>query len=522
MERLDTLISNAELYDGSGNKPYITNIGIKDDLISYIGNDTPEADHTIDATGLALSPGFIDPHASTGFGYFFPKAADHKLYQGITTEIFGNCGTSPAPIDKALIPTMERLSEDIGFPFEWETIAEYYSKLEEIGLQFNIASLTGHSTLRGGVLEDWKNVKAEEAEKMRENMHQSMRDGALGLSTGLIYAPGCFADTDEIIELAKISAAYGGLYASHIRDERDKIEEAVEEALEIGKAAGSNILISHLKAAEKQNWGKIPAILKRLESFNASEKLDVKIDVYPYTAVSTKMRAFIPKYLLNEGIDKLPERLQSEDVKKEIADYIVQRDYDMDQMIIISKHNPSWKGKSVAAISKAEGCTIADTVCELLKTDTEMWIVYHCISPEDMDAAACWEHAMVCTDSWSYPINAPVTIGEPHPRSYGAFTTFIERYVIDKKVLSFEEAVRKMTSIPAQFFGVKKRGEIKTGFFADLVLLNKSEIKANASYTDPRRLSSGVVYLWINGKLTIEKGTINNQKAGRVIRHERN
>jgi N-acyl-D-amino-acid deacylase len=507
------------IYDGSGTVPYEGFVGISNDKISAIGRSTdwPEATNTVDAQGLYLTPGFIDTHASTGFGFFFPHAADHKLYQGITTEIFGNCGTSPAPIGPNLRSTMERLAGDLGFDFNWTSLAEYYDRLESIGLQFNIATLTGHSTLRGGILSDWHTVSAAELESMRDLMRASMLDGSLGLSTGLIYAPGCFAGTNEIIDLAKVATEYGGVYASHMRDERDELEQAVEETLEIGEKAGINVLISHLKAAEKQNYGKLKTVLKRLEEYNRSHDVQAKIDIYPYTAVSTKVRAFIPKKLLEHGIENLPQQLATIDAVDMIADHIIEKDYDLRQMMIISNEFPDWEGKTVQQIADVANWSQARTLVEILTKNPEMWMVYHCIDEADIDYAITWPDAMICTDSWSHPINAPKNIGVPHPRSYGAFTQFIQDYVKKKKMLSFEEAVRKMTKMPARYFNIEGRGEILEGNYADLVLFDFKQIKARATYTNPCVLSSGVQHLWVNGQPVIEDGEINESQSGVII-----
>lgn len=519
---LNFLIKEATIYDGSGDKPFIGSIGIVENIITHIFKESenlPEAETIINAKGLTLTPGFIDTHASTGFGFFFPHAADHKLYQGITTEIFGNCGTSPAPIDTHLLPTMQKLAEDLQFDFNWKTLGEYFEILENIGMQFNVATLTGHSTLRGGALKEWTSSSDKEQSQMQINMQASMLDGSLGLSTGLIYAPGCFADTKEIIELAKIAKANGGLYASHMRDERDKLEEAIEETLTIGEEAKINVLVSHLKAAEKRNFGKIDGVLKRLDQYNETHSQLAKIDVYPYTAVSTKLRAFIPKKFLEGGLSKVKERLNNSLVVDEISAYIIDRDYDLKQMLIISNHYPEWEGKNVQAIADEFEWGLAETMCEILMRDTEMWIVYHCIDQADIDKAIVWPNAMICTDSWSHPINAPKRIGVPHPRSYGAFTEFLHQYVFQKKLLSFEEAIRKITSMPAEYFNLTGRGRIKVGYKADLVLLKKENIEPMATYINPMELSKGVEYLWVNGTQLIESGVINDSKPGKVLRN---
>lgn len=516
---LDYLIKNASVCTGRLESAQSKNIGIQGDQIVIFENHEaqPEAQHTIDGTGMLLTPGFIDPHASTGFGYFFPKAADHKLMQGITTEIFGNCGTSPAPVGEHLVATMQKLSEEIGFPFDWRTMSEYFERIQD-KLQFNIATLVGHSTLRHSYMDNWRTLQPEQLAQMKAALAQSMDEGAIGMSTGLIYAPGSFAELEEIIELAKVVAEKGGVYASHIRDERNHIEEAVEEALTICKKANIKTLISHLKAAEMQNWGKIPKVLAQIEAFNAENPdLPVAVDVYPYTAISTKLRAFIPNYILKDGIHKIPEKLKDPKVQEDIANWIVERDYHLDQMMVISDEFEAYFGKTVAQIAEERGYSLKDAIVELLTKSTGTWVVYHCINQDDIDTAILWKKAMICTDSWSYPINAPKSIGQPHPRSYGAFTEYLERYVKTLKALSWEEAIHKITYLPAQFFQLKERGEIKDGYKADLVLLNPTTLKANATYIAPRSLSDGVEYLWVNGKMVIKAREVLDVYPGSVL-----
>ena len=515
---LDYLIINAQVCTGLKEPSRAQLVGIKGKEIVLIEEGLlPRAKTTIDAQGQILAPGFIDPHASTGFGYFFPEAANHKLYQGITTEIFGNCGTSPAPIGPHLIPTMEKLSREIGFPFNWSSLAEYFDKIKD-KLQFNIATLVGHSTLRAGAMDDWKALKPAQLETMKSAMRQAMDEGALGFSTGLIYAPGCFAEMAELIELAKVAAEKGGIYASHIRDERNKIEEAVEEALTISEKANIRTLISHLKAAEKQNWNKIPSILAKIEAFNRKNpNIAAAVDVYPYTAISTKLRAFVPNYILKDGIAAIPEKLKDPKVVQDIADWILTRDYDLSQMMIISDEYEAYFGKNVRQIAQEQDLTEAETIAQILSKSTETWIVYHCIHQDDIDAAILWEKAMICTDSWSYPVNAPTAIGQPHPRSYGAFTEYLERYVLKLKALSWEEAIHKITYLPAQFFNLEKRGQIASGYFADLVLINPESLKVKATYTSPRALSEGVTHLWVNGQLVIKDAKVQATMAGEIL-----
>ncbi len=514
----DIIIKNGTIYSGEKKPPGQGDIAIKGDKIAKIATeiDSKLGKKIIDATGLTITPGFIDPHASTGFGYFFPNAANHKLYQGITTEIFGNCGTSPAPIGRRLEDTMQQLSEEIGFPFDWNSLADYFDRIEG-NLQFNIATLVGHSTLRAGYLSDWHRVSTEDQRAMEVAALEAMDEGALGFSTGLIYSPGCFAETEEIVALAKTVASKGGIYASHIRSEREEIEAAVDEALSIGEQANCRVLISHLKAAEQPNWGKIPSIIKKIEAYNQSHEQQAWVDVYPYTAVSTKLRAFIPKAFLADGMAALPQKLAEANAEEEIQNWIEMRGYQLEEMLVISNNNKDYINKTVAELAAAQQVSLARAIITILLSDTDTWVVYHCISEADMDAAILWPNAMICTDSWSYPINAPTVIGSPHPRSYGAFTSYLERYVIENDYLSVEEAIYKITKLPAEVFQLDKRGQIAEGYYADIVAFDWGNIKANATYLEPKRLSEGVEHLWVNGQAVIEAQKIQDIKSGTIL-----
>lgn len=524
MVLFDKIIKGGTVYSGRNESPKQIDIAILDDRIVKLEADidTQLGKEVIDAKGLVITPGFIDPHASTGFGYFYPNAANHKLYQGITTEIFGNCGTSPAPIGKHLEPTMERLAEELDFPFNWSSLDSYFDKIND-KLQFNIATLIGHSTLRSGYLSDWHNVSDSDLKDMKDATAQAMDEGALGISTGLIYSPGCFAKTDEIVALTKVAAEKGGIYASHIRNERENIEEAVEEALHIGDSANCRVLVSHLKSAEQQNWGKIPGIIDKIEDYNKTHKEKAWVDVYPYTAVSTKLRAFIPKAFLADGLAAISGKLEQDSAVAEIKAWVEMKGYLLDGMLVISNAtDESYVNKTITEIANETEQTVAEVIVNVLLSDSDTWVVYHCISEEDMDYAIKWPNAMICTDSWSYPINSPKVIGNPHPRSYGAFTTYLERYVIKNQHLSIEEGIYKITHLPAQVFNLDGRGLIEEGCFADLVAFDWKTIKANATYLNPKQLSEGIVHLWVNGTRVIEHSKIMEVTPGKVLNLKKN
>lgn len=518
---MDYLITGATVFDGLSVEPQQLTVGIEGEKIVYIGDPLTRsaAKRVIEAPGLYLCPGFIDSHASTGLGYMLPNAADHKLYQGVTTEIVGNCGTSNAPIGELYLSTMHDLAEQIGFAFTWRTLSEWFAQLEAHGLPFNIGTFVGHNTVRAGISGDSQQVTEREVKQMTMMLDQALHAGALGFSTGLVYTPGCFATTEEIIELNKVVAKHNGLYASHLRNEREGLETAIDEAIEIARVANTPVLISHLKAAEKPNWGKIPQVLQTIKAARA-EGVSVYFDLYPYTATSTKLRTFIPKEALDQGVAGMLAKLQSSEWRQRCIDWLLYRQTDFDAMILISESIPGCRGQSVQQIADRQERTPAEMVVDLLLAEPDSWIVYECIAEQDMDAAILWHDSIICSDSWSYPVNALNSIGDPHPRTYGAFTRFLERYALTGRI-RFGHAIRKMTSLPARRLNLPKRGAICEGYYADLLLLDPANVKEMATYQNPRQFSRGTEYVWVNGTLMLEDGNILPHLPGHIIRRPR-
>ena len=516
---LDTLITGATVFDGVSVAPQRLTVGVRGEEIVHVGEEIAgsAAHRHIDARGLYLCPGFIDTHASTGLGYMLPRAADNKLFQGVTTEIIGNCGTSSGPIGPRLAPTMEKLAEEIGFTYNWTSLGDWFGRLEAYGLPFNIGTFVGHSTLRAGTCADAQQVTRREIDEMLDLAEEAAGAGALGLSTGLVYAPGSFAETEEIIELAKVAARHGGIYVSHIRDERQGLEDSIAETVRIGKEAELPILVSHLKSAEKPNWGKIPAVIEQIEAAR-EDGLAINFEVYPYGAVSTKLRTFIPKQLMADGVAGMVERLRTADGRGESAEWLVRRGTDFDAMILITESLPGATGRSVTEIASELGREPEQAVVDLLLADPDAWIVYHCISEDDMDAAILWHDSIVCSDSWSHPINAPNQIGNPHPRTFGAFTRFLERYALAEERIPFGHAVRKITSYPARWLNLPRRGRIAPGCFADLVLLDPSRVREKATFAAPRQFSEGTEKVWVNGTLMLEDGAVVREMPGHILK----
>ncbi len=515
---LDTLIRQATVFDGIDPQPQKLTVGIQDGKIVHLGGDlTNAARQVVTAPGRFLCPGFIDTHASTGLGYMLPRAGDNKLFQGVTTEICGNCGTSSGPIGPLLVETMESLSESIGFDFTWRSLGQWLEQVEAYGLPFNVGTFVGHSTLRAGWCEDHQQVDSRDIDAMCNRLDEACASGGLGLSTGLVYAPGSFATTEEIIRLAKVAKSHQGIYVSHIRDERQDLEASIEETLRIGREADLPILVSHLKAAEKPNWGKIPQVIAMIEEARR-QGLTINFEVYPYTAVSTKLRTFIPKAALAGGIEAMVERLQSDTWRQQSIDWLLGRGTDFAAMMMITESFAGSRGRDIASLARERRQEPAATVVDLLLADPDAWIVYHCIDEDDMDAAILWPDAIVCSDSWSHPINAPNQFGDPHPRTFGAFTRFLERYSLSQQRLPFGEAIRKITALPAQWLGLEDRGRIALGHWADLTLLNPEEVREKATFTDPRQYSEGTEKVWVNGTLMLDQGMILQGKPGQVLR----
>ncbi len=518
---MDFIIKNATVFDGVSIEPQRLTVGVEGERIVHVGDELTNsaAKRVIDGTGLFLCPGFIDTHASTGFGYMRPHAADHKLFQGVTTEIIGNCGVSSAPIGDLFVSEMEKLGEQIGFDFSWRTMGEWFAQVEAYGLPFNFGTYAGHNTMRAGACKNYSDIQPEELDQLGAMVETAMRDGVLGMTTGLVYAPGSFADTAEVIRLAKIVAKHGGMYASHIRNEREALLEAVAEAIEIGRAANLPVLVSHLKAGEKPYWGDVPKAIRLIEEARERGQ-QVTFEVYPYAAASTKLSTFVPKDAIQHGFDALPDLLRQDEWRKKCVDWFLNRQTGFETMWMVTDSIPGAQGKTILELAREQNREPADLAVDILIADPMAWIVYKCMSDDDVDAAVMWENSNICSDSWSYPVNAETTIGHPHPRTFGAFSRFLERWALREEKIPFGHAVRKITSIPANFLRLTGRGKIQEGHYADLVLLDPENVQEKATIANPRQFSEGTEYVWVNGTLMLEKGDLYTHKPGHLLRRK--
>jgi len=534
----DLLIKNGKIVNGTGNPWFKADIGIKNGKIEKIGRlDSADAEKIIDAEGLIVSPGFIDMHNHSDISVFFNPKLESTIRQGITTLVIGNCGSSLAPVNPATKDLFMKhieafLPSDAELEVTWNTFEEYLNKLEEIEMAANIAPLVGHGTVRIAVMGfDDREPTAEELDEMKKLVAEAMEAGAFGMSTGLIYPPGVYSKTEELVELCKVVAKYGGIYTSHIRGEGGTLIEAVKEAIYIGEKAGVPVEISHHKAAGKSNWGKTKETLKLMEEAR-KRGVDVTCDQYPYRAGMTSLSAVLPPWVHVGGVEEMLRRLRDPKEREKIRRDIEQGLPGWENFVadcgweniyissVVTEKNKHLEGKNVAEIAKIKGKDELDAVCDLLlEEEGRVTIVLFMMDEEDIVRVMKSPLQMVATDAWAVAPYGVLGAGKPHPRFYGTYPRVLGRYVREKKVLTLEEAVRKMTSFPAQKLGLRDRGLILEGMWADIVVFDPAKIIDKATYQNPHQYPEGIEYVIVNGKVVIEKGEHTGVLPGKTLRH---
>ena len=501
----DILITGGQIIDGTGNPARSADIGIKNGRIASMGDLSSTSSKTqIDATGLVVAPGFIDLHTHTERRLLdFPDIQNYTR-QGVTTVLGGNCGASPLPI------------------------SDYLKKAEEKRIALNLALLVGHNSVRSEVMgTENRHSTPEELEKMQALVDQAMHDGAFGLSTGLLYVPGTYSDTEEVVGLAEVAARHGGIYATHMRNESTQLLESMDEALHIGREAGLPVHISHHKAVGKSMWGASTDSLAKIESAIA-EGLDVTADQYPYTASSTTLLVLFPSWALEGGRDKILERLKDPAQRAQIKATIVQNIlYDRGggdpSSVVVAAYetDKSLEGKNLSEITELRGKTstpenAADTLMELIEAGPGSGI-YHAMDEEDVQRIM--QHPLVTCASDGSTIQ--FGNANPHPRNYGTYPRVLGQYVREKKVLPLNEAIRKMTSLPARRLGLTDRGIIQEGAWADLVIFNPRTVIDTATWGHPHSYPEGIPYVLVNGVPVIQNSEWTRAFPGKVLRHKR-
>lgn len=496
----DILVINGRIVDGTGNNWYYGSLAIKDGKLLQVGRDLKlTAQRTIDARGMVVAPGFIDVHTHLEGDEDKDPEARNFIYDGVTTCITGNCGSSHTNVE------------------------EYLKWIDSLKLSINVATLVGHNDIRKAVMgRANRDATPEELGRMEDIVEKAMRGGSLGLSTGLIYIPGTYTKTPEIVALAKIAAKYDGVYASHMRDEGDSVTQAIEEALTVGREAKIPVEISHFKLSGQQNWGRSSETVPMIEAARR-EGIEVTIDQYPYTASSTSISTLLPDEILADGQDSIRSRLQRPETRRYVVNSMLnrlkKRRLKHFSYAVVAYYAPdtSYNGKSIEEINRMKGRKHkareeALTVIDLMMEGGAS-AVFHGISEADVRRIMQYPFNMFASDATIRVLNA----GMPHPRGYGTNARVLAEYVRENKVISLEEAIRRMTSLPAQKFQLKNRGLLQPGFYADIVIFDPATVQDVSTFERPHAYSTGFHFVIVNGKVTVDQERHTGARAGSAI-----
>lgn len=524
----DILIAGGTVYDGLGNPGRPLDVAIRGEKIHRIAErlDRARAETVIEADGLSVSPGFIDPHSHTDVELLVNPKAESKIRQGITTEISGNCGFSVFPLSDLNYEERKKYTEEkFEIDVDWQDIGGFFRRLEERGLALNYATLVGHGTIRSAAFghEDRPPTEREMA-VMKRMVRESMEEGAVGLSTGLIYTPGCFARTEEIIELCREVAAYRGIYATHMRNEGDCLIESVEEAIRIAHEAKVSLQISHLKLAYPRNWSKLHSVLSRISEVKA-QGMEILADRYPYTATSTLLNTFIPRWVQQGSTDEYLARLKDPSLEEKIREFVKIQEEKVgtwDNVFIssvLTHGNQQLVGKSIKQAAAETGKEPFALIRDLLiDEEDQVWMINFSLSEDNFRRIIAHPLVVIGSDGWALAPYGTLGRDKPHPRSYGTFPRMLGRYVRDENLLSPGIAIEKMTSLTARKFGLRGRGQIREGFFADVVVFDPYNIIDLSSWTDPHQFGRGIEHVIVNGKIVIREGEHTGALPGKVLK----
>jgi N-acyl-D-amino-acid deacylase len=528
----DVILKNGSIIDGSGNPWVSGDIAIRGDRIAAIGKlDGARAKRVIDAKGLVISPGFIDMLGQSEVSLLIDNRSLSKLSQGITTEITGEGGSIAPQTDLTLAPLQPAL-DHYKLKVDWTTLGGYFKRLEKQGTPLNIGTYVGAGQIREAVLGDVdRGPTPAEMEKMKGLVAQAMQDGALGISTALIYPPGHYAKTEELIELAKVASQYGGIYGSHMRSEGQTEPQAVAEALRIGREANLPVEIFHLKVSGKTRWGKMPKIVGQIQAARDAGQ-DVTADMYPYIAGGTALASSLPPWVADGGMEKLLQRLQNPATRAKIKEEMASDHPDWENLyfdsgagsgvMVSGVVNPELKefdGKTIAQIAEAQKKSQLDALFDFIIADKgQTGALYFMASENDLVYGLRQPWTSLCLDAGELSLDGPLYEPHTHPRAFGAMPRFLGHYVRDQHLLPLEQGIRKMTSLPAQRERLLDRGLLKEGYFADITVFDAAAIQDVATYTAPARLSQGVKYVFVNGQLEFEDGKLTGRTAGRALR----
>ena len=528
----DTIIRNGLVYDGNGGEPFKADIAISGDSIAFIGDlSNAKTKNEIDAKGNAVAPGFINMLSWATETLIEDGRSQSDIRQGVTLEVMGE-GESMGPLSKTLKEQAQNSQGDIKYKIEWNTLGEYLNFLEKKGISCNVASYVGATTIRAYVVgEDNRDPTPAEMDSMKLLVKQAMEEGALGVGTSLIYPPAFFAKTEELIELCKVASSYGGGYISHMRSEGNRFYEAVEELITIAQKANIKAEIYHLKAAGKDNWAKLDSVIRRIEKAR-KEGLQISANMYTYIAGATGMTSAFPPSLQDGGFGKLRERLMDPAIraKMKIAMNTNASDWEnlyygangAEHVLLLGFKQDSLKkytGKTLAEVAALRGKSPEETAMDLIIQDsTRIGVAYFLMSEDNVKKQVAIPWMSFGSDEGSYTNEGVFLKANAHPRAYGTFARVLGKYTRENKLISVQEAVRKLSKLPATNLALKRRGELKVGHFADIVIFDPASISDHATFDKPHQYATGVIHVWVNGQQVLKDGEHTGVKAGRFVK----
>lgn len=520
-EPLDLILRGGLVFDGTGAEPFAADVGVRDGRVAAVGELSEAASgRVVDVAGLYVAPGFIDIHTHSDLSVLYTPGMDSSLSQGVTTEVVGNCGFSlglaQAGPDFAL---EQRGLARGGVELDWSTMDQFLRRIEDSGVAINLVTLAGHGTLRKRVMGlAARKPDAAELDGMRRDLAAALEAGAVGLSSGLEYVPGMYADVAELTELAKVAKAAGGFYATHLRDEGDHLEEAVQEALAVAEGAGIALQLSHHKSEKKPNWGKVERTLAMVDAARA-RGMDVLLDQYPYTAYQTGLATIaLPPWAAMGTAQAMAEQLADPERRARVRDAMTPVDWAAVEVASYPQRR-EWQGSSLSELAAREGKDPRDLVLEILATaETFVSAAHFALSESDVERVMTDRRVMIGSDAVAISPTGPASDDRPHPRSYGTFARVLGRYVRDQGLLAWSEAIRKMTSLPASRLGWPDRGRVAVGAVADLVAFDPLRITDAATFAAPHALALGVEYVAVGGALAIDRGAPTGSRTGKVLR----
>jgi N-acyl-D-amino-acid deacylase len=531
-QRYDIIIRNGLIYDGNGDEPYKADIGINADTIAFIGDlSGKSARESIDVKGMAVAPGFINMLSWANQSLIEDGRSQGDIRQGVTLEVMGE-GESMGPLNTRMKDRMQNGQTDIKYKVEWNTLGEYLNYLEKKGISCNVASFVGATTIRDYVVgEDNRDPTAAELDSMKLLVKQAMEEGAMGVGSSLIYPPAFFAKTNELVELSKEASMYGGMYISHMRNEGNKLFEALQELITIARQANCPAEIYHLKAAGKDNWWKIDSLVKIVEAAR-KEGLQITADMYTYFASATGLTAAFPPSLQDGGFDKLWKRLQDPAIRSQMKKEMNTNTQDWENtyygaggaegVLLLGFRKDSLRkyiGKTLAEVAKIRGDSPEETAMNLIVEDSSrIEVSYFSMSADNIKKEIAIPWVSFCSDAGSDAAEGVFLKYNPHPRAYGNFVRVIGKYCRDEKAISLPDAIRKLSKLPAANLKLKKRGELKVGNYADIVIFDPATVQDHATFAKPHQYATGIIHVFVNGVQVLKDGEHTGKKPGRFVK----